>query len=348
MTIGQGNKIESAEYIAIQSVIAPILGKGSSTSGYGQSVKSSSVGVVQNSKISQEQWSNLRDDIVACRQHQTGITILDKTYGEVGYIAGQSLKIPTKILSIKERDRADFLSVANDCVTNKLTVDAAQQSTGDLLNPTGSSTSNGIRSTSWNGTISHTVTVNFTPTLGQLASGFNELDVARFFFNTGGKIQFSASRWDNANGTGAGTAGTKNYSWNQLLANTGIISFGATSTTKSNTNGVLTVGGTLGFYPGIASGSVNVEFLQYTNALSSDLYAPNQYDIYSKVVSDGTSTCSLVFRIEFKDLATDSAHGVWGVDEDVTGYLSSFVKAVYCTSNANVNVNVPTATTTAL
>lgn len=336
MTIGLGNKIETAEYIAIQSIIAPVLGSGSSQTGYGQAVRSSVAGVVQNSKITSSQWTNLRDDIVACRQHQTGVTILDKTLGDAGYVALQSLKIPTTDTKIREQDRLAYLTLATQCVTDKMLVDPAQQSTFDILNPTGS-TANGIRTATWSTQISHKVTVTFPPTPAQLTAGLSQIDIARFFFNTGGKIQFSAARWDNLDKTGAGIAGSKNYSWNQLLANSGTISYGATTTTKSNTNGTLTAGGTLGFYPML--GSAGTKFLQYVNALdNSNLYTPNEWRIYATIAIDGT----IEFEIVFTDIATVTGHDpVFGVDEAVTGATFSFVKALHCTANPNVTVPVP-------
>ena len=336
MTVGLGNKIEAAEYIAIQSIIAPVLGSGSSQTGYGQEVRSAVAGVVQNSKITSSQWTNVRNDIVACRQHQTGITIQDKTLGDAGYVALECLKIPTTSTTIKEQDRAAYLALANQCVTDKMLVDAAQQSAFDILNPTGS-TANGIRTATWSTSISHTVTVTFPPTVAQVNAGLSQLDIARFFFNTGGKIQFSAARWDNLDKTGAGIAGSKNYSWNQLLANSGTISYGATTTTKSNTNGTLTVGGTLGYYPMLAS--TGTKFLQYVNALdNSNLYTPNEWRIFATVAVDG----SIEFEIVFTDLATVTGHDpVFGVDEAVTGATFSFVKALHCTSNPNVTVPVP-------
>ena len=343
MTAGVGNKIEAAEYTAIQAVIAPILGTGSSQSGYGQSVRSSTAGVVQNSKITSSQWTNLRDDIVVCRQHQTGITIGNRSVGDPGYVALQDLRIPTTSTQIKESDRAAYLALANQCATDKMLVDVAQQSTFDILNPTGLTT-NGLRTATWNTSISHTVTVTFPPTTAQVSAGLTSLDIARFFFNTGGKIQFSAARWDTIDQTGAGAPGTKNYSWNQLLVNSGTISFGATTTTKSNTNGILTVGGTLGFYPMLAN--PGIEFQQYVNALdNSNLYTPNEWRIFATVATNGT----LTFRIVFTDLATVTGNDpVFGIDEAITGTTFSFVKALHCTANPNVTVPAPTATTTAL
>jgi len=343
MTAGVGNKIEAAEYIAIQSVIAPILGTGSSTSGYGQSVQSSSVGVVQNSKITSTQWTNLRLDIVACRQHQNGTTIQDLGPYDPGYVAGSCLKIPTSSVQIKEADRLAMLTMANACATDKMLYDINQMSTFDILNPTGS-TANGIRTATWNTTVSHTITVTFPPTASQVTAGLSSLDVARFFFNSGGAIQFSAARWDNLDKTGAGVAGSKNYSWNQLLNNSGTISFNANDTTKSNTNGTIAGGGTYGFYNLISGDNVGREFLQYVNALGvgADLYTPNEWRIYASAASNG----ALTFRVLYNDLATVTGHSpTFGIDESVTGALFSFVKARYPTANTNVTVPVPVVST---
>ena len=67
---GQGTKVLSTDYNSIQSIISPILGTGSGTTGYGQTVLSSQSAV--NQKISSTQWQNLYTDLIAARTHQTG------------------------------------------------------------------------------------------------------------------------------------------------------------------------------------------------------------------------------------------------------------------------------------
>ena len=88
---GQYTKIIAVDYNTIQKNIAAVLGVGGTnpltnatdaTFGYNQSVLSSQVTV--NAKMSSNQWSNLRTDILKARQHQTGLseTLVDPTVSE--------------------------------------------------------------------------------------------------------------------------------------------------------------------------------------------------------------------------------------------------------------------------
>jgi urate oxidase len=67
---GQNTLILATDYNLIQSKIASVMGEGSGTKGYGQTIASSQVG--QFAKITTTQWNNLRTDILRARQHQTG------------------------------------------------------------------------------------------------------------------------------------------------------------------------------------------------------------------------------------------------------------------------------------
>ena len=78
---GQYTKVIATDYNTIQKKIAAVLGIGGTdpntnladnTFGYNQSVLSNQVSV--NAKVSSNQWSNLRTDILKSRQHQTGAT----------------------------------------------------------------------------------------------------------------------------------------------------------------------------------------------------------------------------------------------------------------------------------
>lgn len=339
MAAGKGSKIESSDYTNIYNTILPVLGLGSGTTaatatGYGIT-PSSSVGlstVAQNLPITSEQWTNLRTDILAARQHQVG--------------TGQTLTLtnPTKTTQISETDRAAYLAMATAAadVNNRFLMGAGQSGTIDLLNPTGA-TSVGVRTTAWNGTISHTVTMNFTPTTAQIALGYTSADVARFFFNTGSYIRISAGRWDDYPGnTAGGTLGTKNYSWNRLLSNMGYIYF--TYKDASSSASIGTVTSPAGYYP--QRQSLGTQYTFYTTVTSpSDLYSPNQYDIKSTISNSGGT---ITFVIEFADLSTYGTGGpTWGVDENVTGTLYSKVEAVYAL-NGGVAVTLPTVTSTTL
>lgn len=359
MAAGKGNKIEANDYTTIFNTINPILGLGAGTTatsatGYGI-VPASSLAlntVSQNLPITSEQWGNLRSDILAARIHQEGTP------------NSLALTNPTKTTQITETDRAAYLAMAQDAalLTNRFKMGANQSGIIDLLNPTGS-TSVGVRSTAWNGTISHTVTITFTPTAAQ-SSAFNTGqftltggDLARFFFNSGSYFRISAGRWDDypAN-TATGANGTKNYSWNRLLSNMGYIYYKYDGASSSASIGAFS--GLQGYYAQRQSLGTNYAF--YTNSLAgSDLYSPNQYNL-TATVSNGGAT--ITFLIQFKDLSTgitEAASGanpsapghsqntIWAVDENVTGTLFSKVEAVYAL-NGGVSVVLPAATSTTL
>jgi hypothetical protein len=349
MASGVGSKIEATDYTAIQSSIATVLGKGSGTTaatatGYGITLQSSPTGIVSNTKITSAQWTNLRTDILAARQHQvgTGTTLV--------------LTNPTTTTTITESDRAAYaaMAAAANLSGNRFLMGTGMSGTIDLQNQSGGSV--GVRSTAWNGTISQTITMTFTPTDAQSAAGFTGADVARFFFNTGSYIRFSAGRWDDypAN-TQTGALGTKNYSWNKLLSNMGYISFNYNGVSSSTSIG--TVGSTAGYYPILQS--LGTQYTVYTSALaSSDLYSPNQYDIKATISNAGAT---ITFVVEFADLSTGTSeiasgagtptpgqgNPLWAVDENVTGTLFNKVEAVYAT-NGGVAVTLPVIVSTTL
>ena len=189
---GQNTLIIASDYNTIQSKIATIMGSGSGTTGYGQTLASSQVG--QYDKITVNQWNNLRDDIIRCRQHQTGITIGSSAPEDVGYVSGTNLPQPTVAKQVKETWRVAYSLMADDCETNRLTAPppASQATLANLV-------SQQVRTTAWNGTIRQTIVVTWTTA-----------DEARYFFNTGGQIEFSSTR-------SGGSAGTKNVTWTTIL-----------------------------------------------------------------------------------------------------------------------------------
>jgi hypothetical protein len=357
MAAGKGSKIEVGDYTTIYNTILPVLGLGSGTTaatatGYG--IKPLSTGsletVGQYKNITSAQWTNLRSDILAARQHQVGTTPV------------QVLTDPTQITQITEADRAAYLAMAQAAsdVGNRFLMGAGQSGTTNLLNPTGS-TSFGVRSTAWNGVISHTVTMTFAPTTAQQSDfpGITGQDVARFFFNTGGYIRFSAGRYDDyPTNTQNGTLGSKNLSWNILLKNMGNITYTYNNSTASPGQGVFAA--PLGYYPQLQS--LGTQYSFYSTALAgSDLYSPNQYDIKSKITNSGNNQI-IEFVITFRDLSTGvseaasgaapsfaghTANTAWAIDENVTGTLYSKVEAVYAL-NGGVAVTLPTVTSTTL
>jgi hypothetical protein len=289
---GQNTLIISTDYNTIQSKIQVVLGIGSSNFGYNQTVLSSQVSAGQ--KISVTQWNNLRTDLLKARRHQTGLN--------------EALTEPTRTSKLLEVDRASYNNMSNLVTIDRLLTPPVGQATREnLFTPA-------VRTSAWNGVITHLVTVNFT----------NDTS-ARAFFNTGSSIEYTANR------TG-GASNIKNSSWSTLLNNMGRIQFGHTSTTVSGSG----VGSMIGFYQLTTS-----DQLLFSKTTESPTYSPNSYRIYARL---GTSSSQIIFTIQFRD---DSAPGGYGIDEDIDGTLASIVQ-VYRASGDNVTVPLPSATSSGI
>jgi hypothetical protein len=320
---GVNTLIIASDYNEIQSKIATVMGSGSGTTGYGQTLASNQVG--QYDKITVNQWNNLRDDIIRCRQHQTGITIGSSAPEDPGYVSGTNLPQPTQAKQVKESWRVAYSAMADDCETNRLTAPppASQATLANLV-------SQQVRTTAWNGTIKQTVTVTWATA-----------DEARYFFNTGGQIEFSSSR-------SGGSAGTKNVTWTTILSNMGTIKLNYTGVTCTGTGDFL---GTNGFMPdaGPGTGIGTSDELIFEKDAPAGAYAPNKYYIYARVNSV-TDRKVLTLTIHWGD---DSGKPPsfpdpgFGIDEDVDGTLTSDVQ-VYRASGANVSRPIPSASSTGL
>lgn len=293
---GQGTKILATDYNTIQSTISQVLGTGSGDYGYGQTVLSSQVSV--NAKISVTQWSNLRTDILRARQHQTGTDLTSV------------LTTPTVSVKLTEADRAAYKLMADDASTNRLGTPPAGQATLENLVDTQ------VRTTAWQST-SQTITVNF-----------GSADDARYYFNTGGQIQFSASR-------SGGSGGLKNDTWTTMLSQMGTIAFKYNTTTCSGS-------GTP--YPSVGYTTLttsNQTIFEKTLAPSASYY-PNKYYILARQ----PSSTQLVFTVYWAD-DSGQPNPPWGTDENVDGTLTSTVQ-VYRASGSNVTIAKPSASTSGI
>jgi len=195
---GQGTNILALDYNNIQSKIAQVMGQGSGTFGYNQTVLSSQVSV--NQKITAVQWQNLYNDLIAARTHQTGAN------------ETANLNYPTTSTTVKESDRAAYLAYAGTVEANRLIAPPAGQATLETY-------STATRTADWNGTITHSITLSFA-----------DANTARAYFNAGGNIQISAS-------FSPSSSTLKNNSWQTMLNNMGIVkmTYNATTNTGSGT-----------------------------------------------------------------------------------------------------------------
>lgn len=293
MSAGVGSLIEKADYDTIKAKVDLVFGTGSGQTGYGQAITSPAVTV--GSTISAAQWVALRNDMVKCRQHQTGGTI-----GTSSATDGANLLLPSSGISITEALRNQFNVFSNTITTDKFSIGAGQFSSESLIT--------GTRSTAWNGTLTHTVTISSTA------------DNMRYFFNAGGKISISANR-------SGGTASSKNTTWDTMFTQMGEFQMNYTQTTYTGSSATGSATGWFGL------GTTNTLIGQKNAPAGS--YAENRYFIYAR--RDAGST-QLILTIEFRD----NDAGDPNFDENVDGTLNSVINQ-YRPSGANVSVTSPTA-----
>jgi hypothetical protein len=303
---GQNTLILATDYNVIQSKIASVMGEGSGTKGYGQTVASTQVN--QFAKITANQWNNLRSDVLRARQHQTGQDM------------SSSLVVAGASVTITDAQRAAMLIMAED----------AENPANYLVSPppaTELARSNlvaeQVRTQKWNGRITQTIDIVW-PTA----------DDARYFFNTGGNIEFTST-------FSPSVPGLKGISWSTLLQNMGTFRF--------NYEGVFTTGtaftSTDGFYE-----LTTIPVIIAQKETSSSAYIPNEYYITARVNSTlANERRILTFVINWDDRSgkpPSFPDPGFGIDEDVEGTLISRVQAVR--SINNVVIPIPNATTTTI
>jgi hypothetical protein len=219
--------------------------------------------------VTKAQWDNLRFDIFNARLHQDGLspTIVTATSGQpVRYGAGHP--------------NNQYNTQADTAVANKFNI-----GTGQFVIESATSAT---RTTSWNSSLTATVTVTFATA-----------DQARYFFNSGSKIRCSSSRI-------GGSASPQNSSWSNILDTAGTVAFGG------NTSG-------LNFY------NLTNSYQTFFNLTSSAPYSANQYRI--EVVSniaDNTigGATTLTFRVTYSDTYTYTGTGSPSIPDNVDGTLT--------------------------
>ena len=335
---GRGTRATSADFNNIQTIVSSVLGVGSGTQGYGQTVTSAPV--TAGSAITVAQWTNLRNDLSKCRVHQTNSAIIN---GLASIAANrgspwQTLQTVTSTTVISEDIRDQYAQFASGGVNgNRDSIAASGQSTS------GVSITTATRTTNWGSggdvSISHTVTLTFagyTPAGGAAISGENHM---RCFFNAGGTIDFTASR-------SAGSGTSKDTSWTNMLALFGTFKFGVAG---CSVTGSLNTGGSVNSSQGwraLTAGGAAVTYL--TQASAAGVYAENRFTIQAQRPA---ATNQLQFIVTYRDADVgDQQGGVLpgpAVDEAVTGTLTT---TITCTrpTGSNVEVPAPTGSSTAL
>ena len=306
-----GELIYAADYNSIQSVVDSVMGLGAADEGYGQAI--TSLQLIPSTTAQVIQWVRLRNDMILARQHQTGVD------------ESASLTVANSSSTISSTIANQYFNFAQTIRSNRLTLSAAgNSSTETLVDQT--------RTASWNGTLTHTVTITFPGyTTGSLT--VTPANHARAFFNAGGKIWISSGR-------SGGTVGSpKNIDWTTMLGNGttqpsgfGTVEFGYTET--ATVAGTASASGTtynLGWYDMTTS-----DQLVFRKQAPAGNYAENDYEIYAR---KNVGSTQLILSIQFRDDDT----GDTTIDEDVDGNLRSYIRQVR-PSGSNVSIPTPTAT----
>jgi hypothetical protein len=297
----QGSKVLASDYNNLQSTVATILGAGSGTLGYGQTVLSSAVSNVTATKITSTQWSNLVSDILTCAYHQ-GVTF---STVPVAPNAGQLVFYHNDTSLGQSYDA--YSAAVTTIGANPQVFPAAGQYSGTVL------TSPSLTNMAW-GNHYHTVTLNF---------GSNAQ--FRYFFNAGGRIEISPTI------SGGGLSGSDSstnidISWQTIFNRIGTIylywnSTAVTNTTYTSGSGQsVTVASSIGAYQLTTSSQVLVTSV----TPSGGTYYPNEYQVTAYV--DNTSAPTQIYiQCALYDTSYGSGSSTWAIREPVDSTITNTV-----------------------
>lgn len=189
--------VRVVDFNNIRNKIINVLGTGSGTSGWGQTVASSAVS--PGARISVQEYAALTTDINNAYRHIFGELPSLPAATENNLVRFNTLDAPI----------SRFDTIANQIRDNRFTVALTSTNEEGTITASWPSPTYG---SFWNNEINCRVSVEFTTA-----------DQARFFFNSGSDIKFFSSR---TNPPGGGTVSQQNSAWTNLLIQSGTQSFG--------------------------------------------------------------------------------------------------------------------------
>jgi hypothetical protein len=270
-------KIQMVDYNTIQSDVASVMGVGAADYGYGQTLLSSQVN--ENTRVTVNEWGNLRYDIINAWVHQFG-----SLPSPVTAVEGQLVKANSGTSPY-----TSYRTFASVLVANRFGVHSSQAitrtgpSAGVFWNA--QQTWPGVYGASWTTKIQSTVTVTFTTA-----------NKARAFFNSGSEIRFISS-------ISGGAASQQNASWNTLLNSVGTVAFGGikpSPVTEPNDG--------QNYY------RLSSTFQYFYTASSTSPYSANIYRIAARTPSVSDNSAGTANTIEFLVEWLDSHPGAAAYD----------------------------------
>jgi hypothetical protein len=314
MAYNTGSIVEYTDYNTIQQLVVNILGTYST--GYGQSPQTVAINGgtgqvsygtsnISQNRIRYQQWNALQADITALNYHLLGTA---PVYN------GNQLTTATSLTQIRDADRAAYLAVAS-ALTN-----SSPSTIGGVSYPGCYAQANSSQATfvgmdtrtkagiGYGTTAVHTVTITFT-----------NYQTARYFFNAGSNIQFSASL------TNIPTDGSTvlDNQWRDLLSAMGTIKFSVNNTSNSGSGTPAT---NTGFNQLTPNGA---PVLIFEKDVSGSTYASDKYVIYASVSSAGVLTFSIQFQNNYSSTGTPG----YALTFNVEGTLTSSVSAYYASGS---------------
>lgn len=260
------SKILKTDYNSIRDKVIGVLGFGSGNFGYGQQTRIQSTAVTEDSKVTINEWANLRYDIINAYKHIYGSNPTTAVVSEGGKIRYSAIFTPdTGSVDVPQKQ---YDTWADTITTDRFTVAAGESATTAVVSSS--------RIGTWLTGCECTIQVYWA----------NSND-ARYWFNSGGKIRVSASR-------SGGVTSNQNTSWTNLLSSAGTQSFGAAipnigTSPNDGTNWYRT----------------NNSFQTYYTATASSPYGSNTYRLQARCVDQPSNSGGSASQLEIKVLFTD-------------------------------------------
>ena len=260
------SKILKLDYNTIRDKVIAVLGSGSGNIGWGQQARIQSTAVGDDSKVTINEWANLRYDIINAYKHQNGSNPTTAVVSEGGTIRYSSSFTPdTGSADVPQRQYdqwADIITAA------RFTVAAGESATTGVLS--------GSRTGSW-----------FTQCQCTIQVYWANPNDARYWFNSGGQIRVSASR-------SGGTAVSQNTSWTSLLSSAGTQQFGG----ANPGTGTFPSDG-LNWYRTTST------FQTFYTATASSPYGANNYQLQARCLDQPSNSGGTASQLEIRVLFTD-------------------------------------------
>lgn len=304
--------IRTVDYNNIRTKVVDVLGTGTVDNGYGQALQSSAVSI--SSKVSVSQYTNLVYDIISAYRHIFGADPVPVTVSEGGLIRFNAVDAPVTA----------YDTIANTIQANRFTMAASQAATQSF----GSASTSwpGIYGSTWNGSISSTISVTFATA-----------DQARHFFNSGGLIRITCSR------TATSLVTTQAVQWTNICNAAGTQAFGGNTPIAG--------------LPGSSNGGnwyrCTNSFQQWSSTSGSSPYGSNSIQIDARCADQTDNSAGLARQLQLRVRFVDNYVDLPSVPENpppgdaVDGNFTVSVSALYANgllvpAGSPFNITLPT------